>query len=93
MRHLKSMISRIFCCLRPISATLVMILLALSFSSTVSAQKPTEDAPGVFPLQKHFSPYAGRNFPTVVYWGDTHLPHSVRGSCQRMPTALPEVKR
>ena len=22
---------------------------------------------------KHFSPYAGRNFPTRVYWGDTHL--------------------
>ena len=21
----------------------------------------------------HFSPYAGRNFPTQVYWGDTHL--------------------
>lgn len=29
-----------------------------------------EDA---FPSQKHFSPYAGRNFPTNVFWGDTHL--------------------
>ncbi len=73
MRHLKAMISRIFCRLRPISATFVMILLALSFSSTVSAQLPTEDAPGVFPAQKHFSPYAGRNFPTQAFWGDTHL--------------------
>ena len=73
MRHLKAMFSRIFCRLRPISATLVMILLALSFSSTVSAQLPTEDAPGVFPAQKHFSPYAGRNFPTQAFWGDTHL--------------------
>jgi len=27
----------------------------------------------VFRAQKHFSPYAGRNFPTQVYWGDTHL--------------------
>jgi len=26
-----------------------------------------------FPAQKHFSPYAGRNFPTRVLWGDTHL--------------------
>ena len=23
--------------------------------------------------QSHFSPYAGRNFPTNVYFGDTHL--------------------
>jgi hypothetical protein len=27
----------------------------------------------VFKSQKHYSPYAGRNFPTAVYWGDTHL--------------------
>ena len=26
-----------------------------------------------FPAQKHYSPYAGRNFPTHVYWGETHL--------------------
>ena len=26
-----------------------------------------------FPAQKHYSPYAGRNFPTQVLWGDTHL--------------------
>ena len=34
---------------------------------------PGTDAAGAFPSQKHFSPYAGRNFPTRVYWGDTHL--------------------
>ena len=34
---------------------------------------PTEGLVGAFPSQKHFSPYAGRNFPTQVYWGDTHL--------------------
>src|SRR5210317_1437542 len=26
-----------------------------------------------FPSEKHYSPYAGRNFPTAVFWGDTHL--------------------
>jgi len=26
-----------------------------------------------FPAQKHYSPYAGRNFPTQVFWGDTHV--------------------
>jgi hypothetical protein len=28
---------------------------------------------GAFKPQTHFSPYAGRNFPTQVFWGDTHL--------------------
>jgi hypothetical protein len=34
---------------------------------------PAEGLEGAFKGQKHFSPYAGRNFPTQVYWGDTHL--------------------
>ena len=34
---------------------------------------PTSDAQDAFPAQKHFSPYAGRDFPTRVFWGDTHL--------------------
>ena len=48
-----------------------------------SAPLPAQESPGLpapgadaavaFPSQKHFSPYAGRNFPTRVYWGDTHL--------------------
>jgi Protein of unknown function (DUF3604) len=28
---------------------------------------------GAFPAQQHYSPYAGRNFPTRVFWGDTHV--------------------
>jgi len=31
-----------------------------------------EDSEGVR-SRKHYSPYAGRSFPTRVYWGDTHL--------------------
>jgi hypothetical protein len=34
---------------------------------------PTEEAEDAFPAQKHYSPYAGRGFPTEVFWGDTHL--------------------
>jgi hypothetical protein len=34
---------------------------------------PTEDDAHAFPAQDHYSPYAGRGFPTNVYWGDTHL--------------------
>jgi len=40
---------------------------------TVGLPAPTSAAEGAFPGQKHFSPYAGRNFPTQVFWGDTHL--------------------
>ena len=34
---------------------------------------PTEGDAHAFPAQDHYSPYAGRGFPTNVYWGDTHL--------------------
>jgi len=40
---------------------------------SVGLPAPTAAAKGAFPSQKHFSPYAGRNFPTQVFWGDTHL--------------------
>ncbi len=34
---------------------------------------PHEEVESAFPTVDHYSPYAGRNFPTEVYWGDTHL--------------------
>jgi hypothetical protein len=40
---------------------------------SVGLPAPGDGAAGAFPSQKHFSPYAGRNFPTQVFWGDTHL--------------------
>jgi len=48
----------------------------LVITSSAFAQDPVP--PGntlesAFPAQKHYSPYAGRSFPTQVYWGDTHL--------------------
>jgi hypothetical protein len=42
----------------------------------VSAQEaapPDEALEHAFPAQKSYSPYAGRNFPTRVFWGDTHV--------------------
>jgi hypothetical protein len=50
--------------------------LGFALASTVWAQDPVPPAETLrdaFPEQKHFSPYAGRNFPTQVFWGDTHL--------------------
>ncbi len=34
---------------------------------------PPEALQRAFPEEQKYSPYAGRNFPTRVYWGDTHL--------------------
>ncbi|MHC4451908.1 MAG: DUF3604 domain-containing protein [Planctomycetota bacterium] len=45
-------------------------------ASVAGAQDPIpskESLKGAFPTRKHYSPYAGRNFPKTVYWGDTHL--------------------
>jgi len=54
----------------------VSVALALVFVFSAFAQDPMppkETLEGVFPAQKHYSPYAGRDFPDRVYWGDTHL--------------------
>jgi hypothetical protein len=34
---------------------------------------PAESLESAFPSKDDYSPYAGRNFPTRVLWGDTHL--------------------
>ena len=34
---------------------------------------PAESLVDAFPERRNYSPYAGRNFPTEVFWGDTHL--------------------
>jgi len=53
-----------------------LVSLGLTLASTAWAQDPMPSEEGLidaFPAQKHFSPYAGRNFPTQVFWGDTHV--------------------
>ena len=53
--------------------------LAVAFGGPVTAgdavglPAPSAETGGAFPAQKHYSPYAGRSFPTQVFWGDTHL--------------------
>ena len=57
-------------------AYLSLIIFVLSLSAPASFAQmppPTEDDAHAFPAQDHYSPYAGRGFPTNVYWGDTHL--------------------
>ena len=55
--------------------TLVLTILATT-APVLLAQEPMPPAAGLegaFQKQDNFSPYAGRNFPTSVYWGDTHV--------------------
>jgi hypothetical protein len=56
-----------------VASTFSAVLLATALVSPVAAdQLPTKE--GTADIAKpQFSPYAGRNFPTKVYWGDTHL--------------------
>jgi hypothetical protein len=58
------------------AVNVLSLFAAVAVATPVVAQDPmppSEALEGAFPAQKHFSPYAGRNFPTNVYWGDTHV--------------------
>jgi hypothetical protein len=55
------------------AAVVIGFALPALAGDTVGLPAPTSAAEGAFPAQKHYSPYAGRNFPTQVFWGDTHL--------------------
>ena len=58
----------------PFAAVVVVSLLLVNASAALAQlPPPTDDQQDVFPTQKHYSPYAGRKFPTNVYWGDTHV--------------------
>ena len=49
-------------------------LLAAAVPGVAQEAAPSAEAlKDAFPARKEYSPYAGRNFPTRVYWGDTHL--------------------
>src|SRR5210317_2233540 len=58
-----------------INTALAAVLIAtLSGASNAQAPAPDKDSlADAWPSQTRFSPYAGRNFPGQVYWGDTHL--------------------
>jgi hypothetical protein len=55
-----------------------LLFVTAALSASVWAQQGDPVPPGetleeAFKSQQHFSPYAARNFPTQVFWGDTHL--------------------
>jgi len=57
------------------SAYVVSIASALVLAITAGAQDqlPSKGAVTTQLSEPQYSPYAGRNFPTQVFWGDTHL--------------------
>jgi hypothetical protein len=56
------------------SATALLLTLLAPIHSSAQDVKPTkEGSQGHFEKQDHYSPYAGRSFPTEVFFGDTHL--------------------
>jgi len=58
--------------LLPITCILAVLCVSALASPALADQLPTKE--GVADLAvPQFSPYAGRNFPTRVLWGDTHL--------------------
>jgi hypothetical protein len=52
----------------------ILVFITVSFLAPhlMAGQNPTREGVEVIASGK-FSPYAGRNFPTRVYFGDTHL--------------------
>jgi hypothetical protein len=59
--------------LRSTLASLALLIAASANALAQAPMPPPETLEGSYPAQKHYSPYAGRNFPTQVFWGDTHL--------------------
>ena len=55
--------------------TILAIMLLTGMTVPIVAQEYTPDKDSVAEAhsQKQFSPYVGREYPTNVYWGDTHL--------------------
>jgi hypothetical protein len=59
--------------------TIMMVTIALLFATAVPAKEnpvgltPTDEQVKSGVKKPGYSPYAGRHFPTNVYWGDTHL--------------------
>ena len=71
--------------LRTLALTAPLLTLALAFLVALPATAEDTQFPGLSPegdeatvkqsadKPRPYSPYAGRNFPTEVFWGDTHV--------------------
>jgi hypothetical protein len=65
------MLSKEFFQTSTLCCTALLSLAAVAENTGLPA--PSESDASAFKSQNHFSPYAGRNYPTQAFWGDTHL--------------------
>ncbi len=56
-----------------LGASVIAVNLALAPIVCAQDQIPSRDAVADRMINPEFSPYAGREYPTQVFWGDTHL--------------------
>ena len=62
--------------MKKLALALTSLFIVFMVAASASAQDPVPPAESLidaFPEQRHYSPYVGRNFPTEVFWGDTHV--------------------
>jgi len=59
-------------CLNTLSLAGLLLLAGTTYAASVGLLPTDEDADNVS-KRPSYSPYAGRNFPTQVFWGDTHV--------------------
>ena len=52
---------------------LAVALLAVALPVAAQEYVPSKDAVVEMQTKAEYSPYVGREYPTNVYWGDTHL--------------------
>jgi len=57
----------------PVVSVLIALVLALPALAHDAGMLDKESAEKAFPAKPPYSPYAGRNFPTRPFFGDTHL--------------------
>ena len=55
------------------TGTLAIAFASLALTATAQDQLPDKAAVAAKVSKKEYSPYAGRNFPTELLFGDTHL--------------------
>ncbi len=59
--------------MRHLTSTLALLAGLAALPAAAQDMLPNQADVGTRFQSDHFSPYAGRNFPTQVFWGDTHL--------------------
>jgi hypothetical protein len=75
---------------QPIFTVMLLLgLISLSVPATAQLPPPTDDVAHAFKKEKTYSPYAGRNFPTNAYFGDTHV-HTGMSMDEKVPMVTVE---